>query len=152
MVKIEIHEFIKRPAHEIFDYFSDPANLSQWQSFTEYAEWISKGEPGIGSKFKVVINIAGARTAAVMQVTIWERPNRYGFTSIDIPFPVKKLEGVTTLTPNADGTHLAFKGQIAFSVLFKLGESLVSKQVHKQDGDNIIAMKQVLESGYQLHM
>ena len=148
MAKIEISEFIKRPPQDIFDYCTDPANLAEWQSNTEHAEWISNCKPGIGSKFIVVSTIGGTRTESVMQVTIWDRPHRYGFRSIDIPFPVKRLEGITTFTPRENGTILAFKGLVAFSVLFRLGESLVSKHTHKQEGDNIIAMKQLLEAGY----
>ena len=35
MTKFEIYEFIKRPPQDVFDYFSNPANLAEWQSNTE---------------------------------------------------------------------------------------------------------------------
>jgi hypothetical protein len=152
MVKFEIYEFIKRPPEAVFDYFADPANLPQWQAITEHAEWVSTGKPGVGSIFKVISSIGGSPAEVMLQVAIWERPYRYAFRSIEAPFPLKRLEGVTTLTPKEDGTNLAFKGQIGLSTFFKLGESLVSKQLSKQDGANIILMKQALEAGHSLRM
>jgi len=152
MVKFEINEFIKRPPELVFDYFADPANLPQWQTFTEHAEWVSTGEPGVGSIFKVVSTIGGSPEEVLLQVAIWERPRRYAFHSIDTPFPLKKLEGLTTLTPQKEGTHLTFRGQIALSAFFKLGESLLSKQLNKQDGAHISLMKQALEAGQSLSL
>jgi hypothetical protein len=148
--KFEIYEFIQRQPQDVFDYFSDPANLADWQANTDYAEWVSSGNPGVGSKFKVVTMYGGSPSQVLLQVTIWDRPNCYAFKSIDTPFPLKKLEGITTLTPKNNGTHLVFKGEIAFSSFFKLGESLISKQAIQQDGSNIVMMKQVLESGSSL--
>jgi hypothetical protein len=152
MTKFEVYEFIKRAPEDVFDYFSDPANLPNWQANTQHAEWVSKGAAGVGSVFKVVSMYGGSPTEVLLQVAIWERPNRYAFRSIDTPFPLKRLEGVTTLTPKENGTMLAFKGQIAFSTFFRLGESLISKQVIRQDGSNIVLMKQALEAGYTLNM
>jgi hypothetical protein len=150
MVKFEIYEFIRRTPEAVFDYFTDPANLPQWQSYAEHAEWVSRGEPGVGSVFKVVTSLGGSREEVRLQVATWERPYRYAFRSIEAPFPIKKLEGFTTLTVKENGTSLAFKGQISLSAFFKLGESLVSKQLNKQDGTNILLMKQALETGQSL--
>jgi hypothetical protein len=152
MVKFEINEFIQRSPEAVFDYFADPANLPQWQSFAEHAEWVSCGEPGVGSVFKVIASLGGSPEEVRLQVAIWERPYRYAFRSIDAPFPIKRLDGFTTLTAKGNGTSLTFKGQIALSAFFKLGESLVSKQLNKQDAANILLMKQALEAGQSLSM
>jgi hypothetical protein len=151
MVKFEIYEFIRRTPEAVFDYFADPANLPQWQSYAEHAEWVSRGEPGVGSVFKVIASLGGSPEEVRLQVAIWERPYRYAFRSIEAPFPIKRLEGYTTLTAKENGTSLAFKGQVALSAFFKLGESLVSKQLNKQDGSNILLMKQALETEHSLN-
>ena len=146
MAKFEITEFINHPSQDVFDYYTDPANMPKWQSNMEYAEWTSAGMPGIGSTFKVVTKILGGNTEAVMQVTIWDPPNRYGFKSIDIPFPIESIQGVTTFTPKENGTQLTLEGQVAAAGLFKVVESLLSRQAKKQDGSNIHTMKQLLEA------
>ena len=74
MVKFEIYEFIRRSPEAVFDYFADPANLPQWQSYAEHAEWVSHGEPGVGSVFKVIASLGGSREEVRLQVAIWERP------------------------------------------------------------------------------
>ena len=44
MATYEKSIFINRPPQEVWDFFSNPANSSQW-STTEYAEWTSEGPP-----------------------------------------------------------------------------------------------------------
>ena len=151
MVKFGIYEFIRRSPEAVFDYFADPANLPQWQSYAEHAEWVSRGEPGVGSVFKVIASLGGSREEVRLQVAMWDRPYRYAFRSIDAPFPIKRLEGFTMLTAKENGTSLEFRGQIALSAFFKLGESLVSKQLNKQDAANIFLMNQALETGSGLN-
>jgi hypothetical protein len=147
MAKIEIDQFIQCPPKYVFDYFTDPANLAAWQSLTEHAEWISRGRPGVGSKFKIYSVLGGSIAEAVMQVTVWEHPNCYGFCSVDTPFPIKRIEGVTTFTPKEHGTLLAFRGQFSLSGIFKLGENKLTQSALKKDSDNIFLMKQLLEAG-----
>jgi hypothetical protein len=121
--------------------------LAKWQANTVSADWTSAGMPGIGSTFKVVSKIPWGTIEAMLEVTIWEPPNRYGFKSIAIPFPLESIAGVTTLAPKENGTQLTLQGQVATVSIFKLVEGLLSKQTKKQDASNIHTMKQLLESG-----
>ncbi len=97
-------------------------------------------------------SLGGSPEEVLLQVAIWERPHRYAFRSIDTPFPLKRLEGLHHADAEGGRDNLAFKGQIALSAFFKLGESLVSKQLNKQDGANILLMKQALETGQSLSL
>jgi uncharacterized protein YndB with AHSA1/START domain len=146
MAKIEVTEFIKRPPQDVFEYLTDPATFPKWQSNAEYAEWTSAGMPGVGSTYKVVSKFLGSKTEAVLEVTIWDPPNRFGFKSIDIPFPIKSLAAVTTFAPKENGTQLTLEGQVATLGIFKLLESFLAKQAKKQDASNINTMKQLLEA------
>jgi len=133
MKKFESVKIIKRPPQDVFDYIAAPANFAKWQSNTEYAEWASPGLPGIGANFKVVTKFLGGNTESLLEVTYWDPPNRYGFKSIKIPFPIASIEGITTLAPKENGTQLTLEGRVALVGLFKWAEGFFGEQTKKQD-------------------
>lgn len=45
MQKITVSVFINRSQQDVFDFLSDPANLSKWDSDFESAEWTSSDAP-----------------------------------------------------------------------------------------------------------
>ena len=49
MGKFAFGVFINHSQQDVFDFLSDPANLSKWNSAFESAEWTSSATPGIGS-------------------------------------------------------------------------------------------------------
>ena len=49
MGKFTLSVFINRSQQDVFDFLSDPANISKWDSDFESAEWTSSGEPRIGT-------------------------------------------------------------------------------------------------------
>ena len=52
MQKFVLSVFINRSQQEVFDFLSDPANLSKWSSAFESAEWTSSDAPGIASVYR----------------------------------------------------------------------------------------------------
>jgi hypothetical protein len=147
MITFETTEFINCPPQDVFAFLADPANYSKYQANTISAEWASTGIPGAGSTFKVLSKTPGGTTEVMMEVTIWEPPNRHGVKSIKIPFPFKRASGVTTLIPKENGTQLTFQGEYAAIGIFQLVEGLLGKQIKQQDANNIRTMKQLLEAG-----
>ena len=49
MGRFTISVFINRSQQDVFEFFSNPANLSKWNSNIESTEWASSGAPGVGS-------------------------------------------------------------------------------------------------------
>jgi hypothetical protein len=52
MGKFAFGVFINHSQQDVFDFLSDPANLSKWSSAFESAEWTSSDVPGIGSIYR----------------------------------------------------------------------------------------------------
>ncbi len=146
MITFETTEFINRPPQDVFTFLADPANYAKYQANTISAEWTSIGTPGVGSTFKVLSKTPRGTTEVIMEVTIWEPPNRHGVQSIMIPFPLKKAVGVTTLVLKENGTQLTFQGEYVAIGIFQLFESILGKQIKKQDASNIQTMKQLLDA------
>jgi carbon monoxide dehydrogenase subunit G len=137
---------INRSQQDVFDFLSNPANLTKWQPSIEFAEWTSTGKPGIGSTYKVVVKVLGRKNETVFKITSWDPPQRYGYKSTKIPFPVESIESEITLAPRENGTQLTFAAQVGTVSLFKFAESMLGKQAEKQDGTNIDTVKQLLEA------
>ena len=61
MGKFTLSVFINRPQQHVFDFLSNPANLSKCSSDFESAEWTSADAPGIGSTYRVSANLLGSK-------------------------------------------------------------------------------------------
>lgn len=144
MYKFESSIFINRSQQEVFDYVSNPANIPQWQSSTESAQWTSEGPPGVGSTFKLVTSFLGRKLEPVVEITGWDPPNLYRFKAVSGPIP---YEAMTKFEAQAGGTLLTQAGQAELGGFFKLAEGLVGKQFEKQFESNNAALKLQLEAG-----
>jgi carbon monoxide dehydrogenase subunit G len=143
MATYEKSIFINRPQQDVWDFFTDPANSSQW-STTEYAEWTSEGPPGVGSTQRSVGKILGRKFESTSEITAWDPPNEHGYKSTSGPFP---WEFTTKLEAKENGTQLNVSGTAEVGGFFKMAEGLVVKQLTKQVDTNFEALKQVLETG-----
>ena len=85
----------------------------------------------------------GRKIKSTLEVTAWDRPNKYGFKVIEGPVP---FQGVTELTTSGElGTELTVDIEAEFGGFFKLAEGLVGKQLEKTLDTDFNALKLVLE-------
>ncbi len=144
MFMFENSIFINRPQQEVWDFYSNPANNTQWQSSTESAEWTSEGPPGVGSTARAVVKALGRKFESTSEITSWDPPNQYGLKSVSGPMP---FEATTKLESKENGTQLTVGGEIEFGGFFKIAEGLVGKQLKKQNDTDYNALKLLLEAG-----
>ena len=143
MIKIEQDFFINRSQQDVYDYMTNPANNSQWQSQTESSEWTSDGPTGVGSTAKSVIKMLGRKIEAELEVTSWDPPNQVSFKSVSGPVP---FENVVKFEAQGDGTYITQYVQAEPGGFFKMAEGLVGKQMQKTFETNSSALKLLLES------
>ena len=144
MYKFEHSVFINRPQQEVFDFVSNPANDSQWDSGGGTTEMTSEGPLGLGSTFRTTTKFLGRGIEANLENTSWDAPNEYTQKALSgpIPFEVKK-----TFDPKENGTQLTVSGQVEFGGFIKMAEGLVGKQMEKQIDTDYNALKILLEQG-----
>jgi len=95
MYKFAHSILINRPVQEVFDFLSNPANQTKFQSGTESAEWISESPVGVGSTWRVVTKFLGRKIEAKLEVTGWDPPNQMSSKMVSGPIPFEttfKLE------------------------------------------------------------
>lgn len=146
MRKIRLSIHINRPREDVFDFLSDPANLSKWNSVMDSAEWTSSDAARAGSTYRVVAKMPGGKKKGLFEITQWDPPQRYGYRSREIAFPFESIESTITLAPQDGGTQLTFEAQFALSGLLSLVEGMFVKMAEKGDGANLATAKRLLEA------
>jgi hypothetical protein len=145
--KFTLSVFINRPLQDVFDFLSNPANLSKWNSNFASAEWTSSDAPGLGSTYRVLAKMSGGINEGLFEITQWDPPQHYGYKSISrLPFPMESIESVVMLAPKGNGTQITFESQFGLVGMLKLAEGMFSKLAAKGDGDNFDTAKRLLEA------
>jgi ligand-binding SRPBCC domain-containing protein len=144
MTTFETSIFINRPPQDVWDFYTNPANISQWSSNTEHEEWTSEGLPGVGSTLRSEGKLFGRKWESTSEITAWDPPNEYGQKSTSGPFP---WESTIKLEPKENGTQLNAHVSGEVGGWIKMAEGLLMKQLEKQIDSNFEALKQVLEAG-----
>ena len=148
MGKFTLNVFINRSQQDIFDFLSNPANLSKWNSNFTSAEWASSDTPGVGSTYKVLAKMSGGKNEGLFEITQWDPPHRYCYKSISkLPFPIKSIESAVTLAPKENGTQLIFESQFGIAGILKFADGMFGKLAEKGDRSNFEIVKQLLEAG-----
>jgi len=143
MFKTRISVSIDRTREDVFDYMTDPANDAQWQSIIQSSQWASQPPHGVGSTQEQVGKFLGRKIDSTVEITAWDRPNKYGFKVIEGPVP---FQGVIGLETSGEwGTELTIDVEGEFGGFFKLAEGLVGKQVEKTLDTDFNALKLILE-------
>ena len=68
MQKFTVCVLINHPQQDVFDFLSDPANLSKWDSDFGSAEWTSSGVHGIGSTNRASGKIPGSEKDGFFEI------------------------------------------------------------------------------------
>jgi hypothetical protein len=147
MGRFALSVFINRSQQDVFDFLSNPANLSKWNSVMESAEWASSGVPAIGSTYRVLARMPGGKKQALFEINQWDPPSRYGYKANMRVFPIGNIESVITLAPEENGTQLTFESRFGMVGVLKFAEGFFARMAETQDGRNFDTAKRLLEAG-----
>ena len=140
--------FINRSQQDVFDFLSNPANLSKWNTSFESAEWASSGEPGVGSAFRGSSSVLGSKKEMLFEIVQWDPPNRYGYRMNErLLFIINGFESIITLSPKDNGTQVTFESQFEIIGAMKFTEGFFARMSEKGDGENFNTAKRLLEAG-----
>lgn len=147
MQKFTVSVLINRSQQDVFDFLSDPANLSKWDPHFESAEWTSSGAPGMGSIYRVSGRRLGPKKEGLFEIVQWDRPNRYSYKVKQRMFMVDRMETVFALKPKDNGTEVTFETQFELFGAWKLADGIFARGGKKQTGINLDNAKRLLEAG-----
>jgi carbon monoxide dehydrogenase subunit G len=139
--------FIDRPQEDVFDFLSNPANLSKWDSDFESAEWTSSDVPGIGSTYRASGRRLGANKDGWFEIIQWDKPNRYSYKVKERMFLFERAETAITLKPKNDGTEAIYETQFEVVGRLKFAGGIVARMGKKRVEGNLDTAKRLLEAG-----
>ena len=87
MFRFELSVDVDRPLHEVWEYLTDPAHVSEWQSSAESSRQVSEGPMGVGTRLRDERRFMGRRATSDVEVTEYE-PERL-FTLHGLSGPVR---------------------------------------------------------------
>jgi len=147
MGQFTLSVFISRPQQDVFDFLSNPANLSKWDADFGSAEWTSSDALGIGSTYRASGRRLGSEKDGFFEIVQWDRPNRYSYKVKERMFLFEHAETTITLKPKDNGTEATFESQFEIVGRLKFAEGIVARMGKKRIEGNLDAAKRLLEAG-----
>lgn len=133
-------ELIPAPVERVFDFLADPANLPAWQAGIVEARVLTPAPTGIGSKARVVRDVAGQRITVELRVTAYEPPSVLGLSSA---YSGIGVEARLELAPDEAGTRLVFGMTIKAQNLFMAPvEGIVAGAAEKDVAQSLARLRQ----------
>jgi len=146
MGKFTLNVFINCPQQDVFDFLSNPANISKWDSDFESAEWTSSDVPGIGSTYRASGKRLGFEKDGFFEIVQWDCPNRYSYKAKERMFLFERAEIAITLKPKGDGTEATCEYQFEIVGPLKFAEGFVARMGKKRIEGNLDTAKRLLEA------
>jgi carbon monoxide dehydrogenase subunit G len=143
MKTFTVTKFINRPAQEVFDFVTNPANAVQFESGMESSKYISEGPVGVGSKIQNIGRMMGREIVATAEITQWNPPSVYSFKATNGP---ANLKAEYKFEVKDGGTLLIQNIQVELGGFFGMAEGLAAKQMQKQYENNFDTLKKILEA------
>jgi hypothetical protein len=143
MIRFDLNTHIYRPPPQVFIFVATPENDFQWQYGTLACAQISRGEIGMGTRFRAVSHLMGRRIETVYEVNVFEPNKRYGFKSVSGPVDSDTLY-IFEITEG--GTRISLSTEIDPRDLFKPNDATAVKQSKKQYKENLAMLKSLLEA------
>jgi carbon monoxide dehydrogenase subunit G len=144
MISIDHAVIIDRPLEEVWDFVANPANNPQWQSGVELSDQSPTGPIKVGTRVRVVRRFMGQKVEVVFETTVFEPNAQFAFKSLSGPLTISGSISVAVTDGRTEVTYQA-TGEAAG--VLGLGETIISGLVNKQVGDDLKALKKLLESG-----
>jgi uncharacterized protein YndB with AHSA1/START domain len=108
-VRIEQTFTVARPPEVVFDWVTDPANLSKWQTTKTEVEVLNGGPPRRGMRIRERTKPRVGKTFdMVTEFAEFDRPRRLRVDVAEGPYPV---DGTWTFEPDGEGTRVHFAAE-----------------------------------------
>ena len=97
--------YVDRPVDEVFEFVSDPANMSSWVEYVAEAGYPEGARPGVGATYEVKYTYGRKVSDLTMEVTEFEPPTRFGYMTVKGPYPIRAKY---SLAPEGRGTRFTY--------------------------------------------
>jgi uncharacterized protein YndB with AHSA1/START domain len=142
MARTTLTVFIQRPPGEVFDFVSNARNDPAWNPDT--IECVPDREPGVGEQRRAVFRMMGRKRQGTAEVTEFE-PGRKVTVRTTSGIPMTLL-ATLECEPLGEGTKVVAVFHMDLPLLLKPLSPLLAVMMRRQLQQNLLLLKQVLES------
>jgi hypothetical protein len=139
---IEAEADIRRPAGEVFDYASDPANEPGWNVRMKRIEKLTGGPVGVGARYRMQFTQG---PAAISECVRFERP---GFWEHAGGSKILSSGFSGQVVPQGDGSRLLLRMQIRPRGPLRLALPLVRRRMQRELARDVVTIKARLEGAH----
>ena len=142
MIRFRFAVDVARPAHDVFQYVTDPTKLREWQG-TDNVEQITAGPVGLGSRLREVRVVLGRRLESLTEVVAYEPDRRFEIRILSGPMPV---EDRWVFEEVAGGTRVLFSTEGSTHGILRLAEPLIGVVLARRRRTHHARLKHALEA------
>lgn len=145
-IEFEVSTNVDRPAEDVFEYLTDPANVVEWNSQGVEVPPVDE-EMGVGTTWRPVVNGLVGTSDLPMECTAYEPPTRFGYrtTTGFLGGRVQNTGAEYTCTSQGEQTRLAWSGYIETNGFAKVLEPLLTRMLRKDVQSSLGTVKSVRE-------
>jgi uncharacterized protein YndB with AHSA1/START domain len=136
---IEVQTDIRRPAEQVFDYASDPANEPEWNIRMTRLEKLTSGPVGVGARYRMQFTQG---PPAISECVRFQRPQSWEHAG-ESKILTSTFGG--RVVPAGNGCHLQLRMQICPRGLLQLALPLLRRRMRRELARDVAAIKARLE-------
>lgn len=137
--------YIERSPQDVFDYVLAIERTPEWRPRMSGAEWITTGDPGVGSRFRVLVRTLGYTFRFQLEVTVWDPPRLFAYTAQQGPV---HTDSYMEWLPDGDGCRFSIGGEPrSNNRLISALRPLFEMSVVRQNLGDLRRLKAIMESG-----
>ncbi len=135
---------IHRPIQDVWDFVMDLPQTPKWRPRMSNVEWVDEGDPRVGSRFRVWAKALGYTFRFNFEVTIWDPPHQFGYRQLNGPVAIDSH--MVFVEQNGGCRFMIGGNPTSNNLLMKVAEPLLWGTLAKQNGADLIRLKEHLEA------
>lgn len=136
---------IHRPVQDVWDYVMTIERTPEWRPRMSHLEWLDGGDHQLGSRFRLQAKALRYTFKFDFEVSRWEPPYWFGYRQLNGPFAI---DSHMQFVEESGGCRFNLGGNPQPNTLIaKLIEPLMWGTLAKQNRDDLLRLKQIMESG-----
>lgn len=133
---------IRRPVKEVFDYVMDIERTPSWRPRMSEVHWVSEGEPGLGSRFQVVVRTLGLTVRFEPEIVHWDPPHAATYRQSTGP---AQMDSFMEWRPDEDYCRFLMGATTGISRWMRFLAPIVGRSVLSQNLSDLERLKAHLE-------
>ena len=110
------------PVEAAFDYLADFSRTAEWDPGVSEARRLTRGEVGLGSRFRVTVSFLGRRIPLEYRITEYDRPSRLVLVGGDASL---RSTDEISFVPRPGGTRMTYEARLELGGLRRLADPIL---------------------------